>query len=454
VNTLISKNLNIAVLGAGESGVAAARLLAAEGANVTVLDSAPEDVLKAKQVVLAENGINLLGGDAAHRLNERFAWGVLSPGIDPSALLVRQFVEAGIPLVGELELAFQRCAAPVVAITGTNGKTTTTQLIEAMFNGAGIPTVACGNIGPAFSSKVGESQRLAAMTVEVSSFQLENIYGFAPKIAVWLNFTADHLDRYSSMQEYLQAKLRIFENQKSDDWAVVNARDNLPPLKARKITFSAFEGGADFSLRGDVIYFHELALLPLAETQLRGAHNAENLMAALGVGHAWGLQWEAMIGSIVTYKPLPHRCELVATIDGVDFINDSKATNLDALEKALSSELRRVILIAGGKDKGFEFGSLKELIAEKCASIVLIGEMAERIEKLWGSAVNCHHCENLSEAVHSARALAKPGDVVLFSPGTSSFDMFKNYADRGDQFRAIVQGMSFHGTEKNYVHRS
>ncbi|MEN9528295.1 MAG: UDP-N-acetylmuramoylalanine--D-glutamate ligase, partial [Pseudomonadota bacterium] len=315
-------------------------------------------------------------------------------------------------------------------------------------------TVACGNIGPAFSSKVAESQRLAAMTVEVSSFQLENIYRFAPKIAVWLNFTADHLDRYSSMQEYRQAKLRIFENQESNDWAVVNVRDNLPPLKARKITFSAFESHADFSLRDDVIYFHDSALLPLSETQLRGAHNAENLMAALGVGHAWGLQWNAMIGAIVTYKSLPHRCELVATIDGVDFINDSKATNLDALEKALSSEVRRVILIAGGKDKGFEFGSIKELVAQKCNSVVLIGEMAERIEKLWSGVVNCHHCENLSDAVHSARELAKPGEVVLLSPGTSSFDMFKNYADRGDQFRAIVQGMSPSDPAKIYVHQS
>ena len=400
-------------------------------------------------MVLAANGINLRVGEAAHRLDDRFAWGVLSPGIDPRTRLVEQFVKAGIPLVGELELAFQRCAAPIVAITGTNGKTTTTQLVEAMFNAAGVSTVACGNIGPAFSSKVAESQRLAAMTVEVSSFQLENIHGFAPKIAVWLNFTADHLDRYSSMQEYFQAKLRIFENQQSDDWAVVNARDNLPPLKARKITFSAFESGADFSLRNNIIYFHDLALLPLAKTRLRGAHNAENLMAALGVGHAWGLQWDSMIGAIASFEPLPHRCELVGTIDGVDFVNDSKATNLDALEKALSSESRRVILIAGGKDKGFEFGSVTALVAQKCASVVLIGEMAERIEQLWGGAVQCHHCKNLGDAVCSARSLAKSGDVVLFSPGTSSFDMFKNYADRGNQFRAIVQGMSSNAFAKN-----
>jgi UDP-N-acetylmuramoylalanine--D-glutamate ligase len=449
VNTRASKGLNIAVLGAGESGVSAARLLASEGARVTVFDSAPEDALKAKQVALADAGIELRGGDAANRLDEVFSWGVLSPGIDPGTQLVKQFVKAGIPLVGELELAFQRCAAPIVAITGTNGKTTTTQLVETIFNAAGVSTVACGNISPAFSAKVGESQSLAVMTVEVSSFQLENIHGFAPKIAVWLNFTADHLDRYSSMQEYFQAKLRIFENQQSADWAVVNLRDNLPPLKARKITFSAFESGADFSLRNNVIHFHDLALLPLEKTQLRGSHNAENIMAALGVGHAWGLQWDSMIKAIAGYTPLPHRCELVGTIDGIDFVNDSKATNIDALEKALSSESRRVILIAGGKDKGFEFGSVTDLVAQKCASVLLIGEMAERIKQLWGHAVDCHYCESLGDAVYFARSLASPGDVVLFSPGTSSFDMFKNYADRGNQFRSIVQGMSLRASENS-----
>ena len=442
MNTRSAKNLNIAVLGAGESGLSAARLLAGEGARVTVFDSASEDSLKAKRSALAEADISLRAGGAVNLAKESFDFGVLSPGIDPSTPLVECFNGANVPLVGELELAFQRCACPVVAITGTNGKTTTTQLIEAMFNAAGVSTLACGNIGPAFSSKVSESSKLAAMTVEVSSFQLESIYSFSPKIAVWLNFTADHLDRYRSMDEYFQAKLRIFENQTQSDWAVVNARDNLPPLKARKITFSAFEEGADFCFRNETVYFQDRALLPIAKTQLRGRHNAENLMSALGVGHAWGLEWDSMLDALVSYAPLPHRCELVGTIDGVDFVNDSKATNLDALEKALSSECRRVILIAGGKDKGFEFGAVTDLVAQKCAAVVLIGEMADRIKQLWGAAVQCHHCETLTDAVFSARAFAQPGDVVLFSPGTSSFDMFKNYADRGEQFRTIVRSLT------------
>ncbi len=441
MNTRSAKNLNIAVLGAGESGLAAARLLAHEGSRVTVFDSASESALKARQSALAQSGISLSVGESADFTGTVFEWGVLSPGIDPRTPLVESFTRAGVPLVGELELAFQRCACPVVAITGTNGKTTTTQLVESMLNGAGVSTVACGNIGPAFSSKVTESSKLQAMTVEVSSFQLERIHTFSPKISVWLNFTADHLDRYRSMDEYFQAKARIFENQTSADWAVVNARDALPPIKARRITFSAFEEGADFSFRDDTIYFHGRALLPLSQTRLRGRHNAENLMAALGVGHAWGLAWEEMLEALTAYEPLPHRCELVGTIDGVDFVNDSKATNLDALEKALSSESRRVILIAGGKDKGFEFGAVTDLVAEKCASVVLIGEMAGRIQQLWGDAVQCHSGETLKDAVLTARTLAKPGDVVLFSPGTSSFDMFKNYADRGDQFRAVIRSL-------------
>ncbi len=441
MNTRPAKNLNIAVLGAGESGLAAARLLAEEGSRVTVFDSAPESALKARQTALAQAGISLSAGASADFAGTMFDWGVLSPGIDPRTPLVESFTRAGVPLVGELELAFQRCDCPVVAITGTNGKTTTTQLIESMLNGAGVSTVACGNIGPAFSSKVTESSKLKAMTVEVSSFQLEKIYTFSPKIAVWLNFTADHLDRYRSMDEYFEAKARIFENQTSADWAVVNARDELPAIKARRITFSAFDEGADFSFRDDTIYFHERALLPLSKTRLRGRHNAENLMGALGVGHAWGLAWEDMLDALAAYEPLPHRCELAGTIDGVDFINDSKATNLDALEKALSSESRRVILIAGGKDKGFEFGAVTNLVAQKCASVVLIGEMAGRIQQLWGHAVQCHSRESLKDAVLHARTLARPGDVVLFSPGTSSFDMFNNYADRGDQFRAVVRSL-------------
>ena len=281
------------------------------------------------------------------------------------------------------------------------------------------------------------------MTVEVSSFQLEEIRTFRPMIAVWLGFAPDHLDRYPSLDAYFAAKARIFENQTADDWAVVNLRDKLPPLKARRITFSAYESGGDFELRDGVIHFHGEPVLAMSATNLRGSHNAENLMAALATGHAMGLDFAKMIAPLCAYKALPHRCEFIRTLDGVDYVNDSKATNLDALEKALDGETRAVVLIAGGKDKGFEFDSVADLVARKCRCAVLLGDMAARIGQLWSGRLPCINAgRSLERAVHAAKSEARPGDIVLFSPGTSSFDMFRNYADRGNQFRQLVQSLT------------
>ena len=441
MNAAAFNSLPVAVLGAGESGVAAALLLAAEGVSVSVFDSASREKLAARAAELSAAGISLTCGAEPVVVPAQARLAVLSPGIAPESDLVRLFSEAGVPLLGELEFAFQRCECPVVAITGTNGKTTTTQLLEVMFNGAGSPTKACGNISPAFSSCVGQSAGLSLMTVEVSSFQLETISTFRPRIAVWLNFAPDHLDRYRSLQEYREAKMRVFENQQETDWAVINKRDKISGLRAKTLTFSAYEGGGDFELVDGVILFRSAPVLRIEDTQLRGLHNAENLMAALAAGHAWGLEWEAMSAPLCGYRSLPHRCEVVATLDGVEYVNDSKATNLDAVEKALQSEERPVVLIAGGKDKGFEFDSLTELVAERCRSVVLIGEMAARIQSQWEHALPCHRAATLAEAVSRARAVALAGDVVLFSPGTSSFDMFRSYADRGSQFRALVQSL-------------
>jgi UDP-N-acetylmuramoylalanine--D-glutamate ligase len=220
----------------------------------------------------------------------------------------------------------------------------------------------------------------------------------------------------------------------------VNYRDKLPTLKARQLTFSAYTKGGDFDLREGAIYYHGKAVLRLTDTNLRGSHNAENLMAALGAGLAWGLDLASMIAPLCAYRALPHRYELVRTVNEVDYVNDSKATNLDSMEKALAGESRPVVLIAGGKDKGFEFDSVTNLVAEKCRCAVLIGEMADRIERIWAPRVPCHNVgASLDRAIRMAREEAKPGDLVLFSPGTSSFDMFKNYADRGNQFRELVK---------------
>ena len=435
-------NQKIAVLGLGSSGEAAARRLLEEGACVTVLDSGDSEKIRVAAEALRTAGMTVLLGQEAEKDSTVYDLGVLSPGIDPAVPLVRGFLAKSIPMIGELELSYSLCACPVVAITGTNGKTTTTQLVERMLNACGVRTLAAGNIGPSFAARVRESVNLDLMTLEVSSFQLETIREFRPAISVWLNFQADHLDRYASMEEYYAAKIRVFENQTADDFAIVKLEDKLPPLKAKTITFSAYSQGGDLDLRDGVIHFHGKPVLRMADTQLRGLHNAENLMAALAVGAVRGLDFAPMVESLRIYKALPHRCEHVGTFAGVDYVNDSKATNLDALEKALLSEARPVVLIAGGKDKGFEFDTLTDLVASKARCVVLIGEMAARIAAFWASRVRCEHAATLAEAVEVARANAQPGDVVLFSPGTSSFDMFKSYADRGDQFRKLVQSLT------------
>lgn len=411
---------------------------------ITILDTAEENKLRKKIDALGTQGIRVIAGLAAEHesLRGRFDACVLSPGIDPAVPLVQNFIKRRIAMIGELELAYEMCRCPIIGITGTNGKTTTTQLVEKMLNACGVKTVAAGNIGPAFSARVRQSGDLDVMTLEVSSFQLETIERFRPQIAVWLGFAADHLDRYHSLAEYYGAKIRIFENQTAEDWAIVNFRDKLPPLKARRLTFSAYVDGADFELRDGVIYFRGDRVLALAETKLRGVHNAENLMAALGVGFVRGLSFSEMAAPLREYTPLPHRCEFVRTLDGVDWINDSKGTNPDSVEKALHSETRPVVLIAGGKDKGFEYDALTELVAQKCRAVVVLGEMADRIEAMWKDRVRVANAAwSLEKAVQLAHELAQPGDTVLLSPGTSSFDMFKNYADRGNQFRGFVHAL-------------
>ena len=433
---------NVAVLGAGLSGTAAAMLLRSEGAAVTVLDSAEENkLLKSTLDNLRAKGVTVRCGPPAETDASSYDLVVLSPGIDPASPLATNFSSRKIETIGELELGWRSIDAPVIAITGTNGKTTTTELLAQMLNGCGQNTIACGNIGKPLCEVALEDRDLDVLTVEVSSFQLETITTFRPSISVWLNFAPDHLDRYRSVAEYRAAKLRIFDYQTSDDVAVINAGESLPKIAARPVTFSAYTDRADFRLEGGSIIYENRPVLRMADTKLRGAHNIENLMATLAVGLARGLTFEQMVPPLQTYEPRPHRCEFVREVGGVAYINDSKATNLDAVEKALLAQNRGVVLIAGGKDKGFTFETLRPLVSEKARRVILIGEMATRICQDWKEAVPCEIANSLADAVERAHAVAEPGEVVLFSPGTSSFDMFKSYADRGDQFRALVHAL-------------
>ncbi len=436
------KNQSAAVLGAGLSGTAAALLLKAEGAQVTVLDNAEEkNLLKSTIDNLRAQGIRVICGPDADQDSSTYEMVVLSPGIDPASPLARKFSSRKIDMIGELELGWRFCSLPVIAVTGTNGKTTTTELLAQMLNACGQRTIACGNIGKPLSEVALGKNQFDVLTVEVSSFQLETIKTFRPSIALWLNFAPDHLDRYRTVAEYRAAKLRIFENQTAEDVAIVNAAESLPKIQPRQITFSAYADRADFRLAEGSIVYQNKPVLRLAETKLRGSHNIENLMATLAAGMARGLSFEEMVPSLSAYEPRPHRCEFVRQIGGVDYVNDSKATNLDAVEKALLAQSKPVILIAGGKDKGFTFDPLRPLVKEKVRSTILIGEMAESIANAWSGAVKSEIASSLADAVERAHAIAGPGEVVLFSPGTSSFDMFKSYADRGDQFRVLVQAL-------------
>jgi UDP-N-acetylmuramoylalanine--D-glutamate ligase len=433
------KGKEVVVLGLGISGMEAAKLLQDHGANVTVRDDADNKAaVLERAAALRQLGITVELGKAIQE-SAAFDFCVLSPGIDPNMPLVRHLRQAGLPTFGELELAYRFCACPIVAITGTNGKTTTTELVNAVLAAGGKRTMASGNIGTAFSAAVRGSKELDVMVVEVSSFQLEHICDFRPRVSVHLNLTPDHLDRYKSMEEYEAAKWEIFRNQTPDDVAIVNANLRLPPIRAKRITISAAGDAADYQLIDGWLVAHGKQVLEQARTHLIGPHNAENMLAALAVADLYEIPREATIRALCAYHPLPHRLEKVAEIGDVTFLNDSKATNIDALEKALMAMRAPVVLIAGGKDKGLDFTGLRTLVREKAKAVVLIGSMTEKLFAAWNSAVPCTRATTLADAVEKAHALAQSGDIVLLSPGCSSFDMFKSFEDRGDQFRELVR---------------
>jgi len=430
------------VLGLGRSGLAAARLLKCSEAEVTVCDSGESSVLSERAELLRKEGISVLTGADAAGDNVVHDIAVLSPGIEETAAIVVNVLRKGIPLIGELELAFTLCPFPVVAITGTNGKTTTTELTTLMLRGAGLRAASCGNIGTPMSELLDGAWGWDVLVVEVSSFQLETIKTFRPRVSAWLNLSPNHLDRYPSIHEYREAKLRIFKNQTAEDWAVIPAdtKDlDLSKIKARRITFSTTDPSADLSLNDNLrIQYGGKVLLELSTTRLRGPHNAANVMAAFAVGIALGADTSMMADAIREYTPPAHRCEFIAEYDGLSWINDSKATTLDAMEQAIRSVTGPLILIAGGKDKGFEFLPIADLVRERVSLAILLGEMRHRIARDW-APLHCLEVESLQEAVLAARKEAKPGTTILFSPGTSSFDMFRDYVERGEIFRRLVK---------------
>ena len=364
---------------------------------------------------------------------------MVSPGIDTYGPYVAAFATHAGEVIGEVELAARYYAGSIIGITGTNGKTTTTELVARILGHAGLGGTPCGNYGTPFSEVVLQAEPPAAVALELSSFQLETIRTLHPAVAIWLNFAPDHLDRYPTVDAYRAAKLRIFDNLTAADTAVVRAGEVLPPLAARLVTFSTLDPSAEWFSDGRHIRQHGGLVLDMdRDTGLRGLHNAENAMAAMAACQTFGIALPLMCEALHGYAPPPHRCELIRTLDGVEYLNDSKATNLHALESALRSQTRPVVLLAGGKDKGLDYASVLPLLRAKASACVTFGQIAAPLQQLFSAAVPTQAVVTLADAVTAARLVAPRGSTVLLSPGTSSFDQFSGYEHRGNTFRELV----------------
>jgi UDP-N-acetylmuramoylalanine--D-glutamate ligase len=445
------KNRKILVVGLARTGVAVVKFLASQGAEVTVTDMKDEAGLAPFLGELADLDVNYeLGRHVIHTFLMADLI-VVSPGvpmdIKPLVLARAQRRE----VISEIELAARFITAPLVAITGTNGKTTTTTLTGDIFKACGFRTFVGGNIGNPLIELVTAGAPTERVVVEVSSFQLEGITSFRPRVAVLLNITEDHLDRYASYQEYIDAKLRVFANQTAEDFAVLNMDDPLVAgyagqLAARVVPMSRFRELTQgiFHKDGCITYVWEgqLERFPTVAFKLRGVHNLDNIMAALASTLLLGCDAERALAAVNAFVGLPHRMEFVREVNGVAYYEDSKGTNVGSVVKSLESFPGGISLIAGGKDKGGDYAPLVHLVRERVAHLILIGEAQERMREALGGLTDTHLAGSLEEAVRLAYELTKPGGVVLFSPACSSFDMFRDYLERAERFKALVQALA------------
>ncbi len=442
----------VLVVGLGKSGVASALFLQQQGARVTVSDSKQQDQLRNEIPVLLDRGITVESGGHGDRTFRQQDLIVISPGVPVNAPVLEPARQLGIPIIGEVELATRYLKGQLVAITGSNGKTTTTALAGEVVNAGGFPTLIGGNIGTPAISLVPESTDQTYTVLEISSFQLETVEHFHAKVAVVLNVTPDHLDRHGTFQAYWEAKRRIFDNQTVSDFAVLNADDPeasrmADGLKAQIRWFSRkkeVEQGA--FVRGEQILFRdkkgEREIMSLHDMQLKGAHNVENVLAAVAIGCILGIAPAKIRESVRNFKAVEHRLEFVATVNGVDYYNDSKATNVDASIKALESFPRNIHIILGGKDKGSDYTVLKPLLAERAKRVYTIGAAAEKIESHLGDVVPLTRAVTLDVAVRKAAEAATAGDVVVLAPACASFDQFTSYEHRGKMFKDLVHQLA------------
>lgn len=434
------KHKRVIVVGLGRSGVAACLLCHELGARVLGTDRRPETALDeaARQLPVEL----VLGGHASVDFGSADVC-VVSPGVGPMPAL-EAAARAGVEVIGELELACRFVSAPILAVGGTNGKSTTTSLLAAMVRAGGQRVFAGGNLGEPASHAVGKPYD--AVVLEVSSFQLERAPRFRPRVSVLLNITEDHLDRYPSFDAYARAKGNAFVNQVTSDWAIVPTHDTRCFDQARRGRgrVVCFGPGGDFFLRsGRVIRPPPATPIDAAGARLYGEHNARNLEAAVAAATAFGVAGRAIETALADFEPLPHRMQRVLEWRGVRFYDDSKATNVGAAVTAISGlDEAHCVVIAGGRDKQGDYAPLVAALRAKARAVVLIGEAAERIAQAIGQAVPVRRCSSMDDAVEQAWSFSRPGDAVLLSPACSSFDMFESYAHRGDQFAKAVRQLA------------
>lgn len=439
------------VIGGARSGVAVARLLKQHGAVVFVSDRAAAEKMEQVGKELTAVGIPFEFGINSPRVLDAGAL-VLSPGVPSDMPLVTQALDRGMPVLSEIEVASWFCPAPIVAITGTNGKTTTTALAGRMFADARYPNIVAGNIGNAFSRSVHELTSGSVAILEISSFQLDHIQSFKPKISVWLNVTPDHLDRYDhSYEKYILSKCRIFENQSAGDVLVYNADDEteksyvekLAPAPVEKLAISVRARAGDGAFIGQGwIKTHrngvESEVIAVDAMSIPGMHNLYNGMAAALSATVMGIPTASIRATLRNFKGVEHRLEFVREVNGVAYINDSKATNVDSVWYALQSYDRPIVLFLGGRDKGNDYARLFDLVRKHVRAIIAIGESADKVTRAFSGIVGVTTAANMGEAVQMAARTAQAGDVVLLSPACASFDWFENYEHRGNVFKQLV----------------
>src|SRR5258706_3909214 len=445
------KDKRVLVVGLGKSGVASAQFLQERGAKVTVPDAKSPGRLDKEIPALLDRGIGGETGGHGERTFRGQDLIVVSPGVPAdSAPLVQSRVH-GVPIIGEIELAAQFLQGRILAISGSNGKTTTTTLTGEVLAASGFPVVVGGNIGTPAISLVDQTTPETFVVLEVSSFQLETIQTFSPFISAILNITQDHLDRHRTLDAYIDAKARIFENQKESDFCVLNADDAAANTLTTRVPCPVLhfsrrrEVPAGAFVRMGKIFFRdhqgECEILPVEEITLQGAHNLENVLAAVCMARLAGCPAERIRLAVRAFKAVEHRLEFVAEIAGVRYFNDSKATNVDATIKALESFPANIHLILGGKDKGSDYSVLNSLLRERVKRVYTIGAAAEKIASQIQQAAEIDPSRTLENAVRRASARANPGDIVLFAPACASFDQFQSYEHRGRVFKEVVRGL-------------